>query len=376
MEPPPGPGGSADECLLRLTAAAFRRLHGLPGDHEPAPGPDAPWAAARRHRVAPLWCAAAGAAAPAAQRRAAYGRAVYATRCAAEAERLAARLAPRLRRLVLIKGPALARQAWPDPGLRPFDDLDFRCAFEDYPALVAAMADAGYRPLVADGRRGAHDWHFGWGATFLGQAGLRVEANCRFFAPHYPCPATLRIDDPTAAAPLALDTDSVLAPIPAVHLALASLHLFWHGGERLAWLVDVAGLLARNPGAFEAADTRLAREGFARRALHTGALLAERVFGPGLLTGEPRAAIEPAAALFAAQLREDRPPDAAAQRRLHHGLMRAGERTRYTLRRALTPGAADFDRVPLPVRLHGLYWALRPLRVLGTLVSRRPSSQP
>lgn len=112
--------------FISTARAAFRRLHGLAPDAPPATFSDAPRAFnawARKHRLTGLLAINTPDAGET-LRTAAYGQAQHSARFAGEAERLYAWLAPRLPALALVKGPALAAQAWPQPGLRSFDDLD------------------------------------------------------------------------------------------------------------------------------------------------------------------------------------------------------------------------------------------------------------
>ena len=354
--------GARAEAELRLQKCrrAFRKLHGLsPAPEDAVLPPEAggdllPWA--RRHRVLGLLYAGGEAGESPAWRSAAYGQAVNSARLAAEAERLYERLAPSVKNLRLVKGPALAAQAWPDLGLRAFDDLDWRCARAAGPALDAALRDAGYRPEISDDPRRGHYWHFGWGVAYLGPGNIRIEANYRSFPPHWPWPVG---DDPAdSGVEIRLDHGVVRAPSPAEHLALACGHALWHGGERLAWIADIAGLLARNPEAFARAIA--ATRGFARRALRVGAGLADALFGPGLLRSPP--APDAAERMFLEQLRRGGGVSDAERRRLHRSLLSPFERVLYVARRALTPGDGDFRRRVFAPALRPLYWLYRPLR--------------
>ena len=357
-----------DELLARARRA-FRALQGLSvvpeiprGAESGAPVPADPLlAAARRHRVVGLL--RAGGEAPCdgePWRAAAYGQALHSARCAAEAARVFAALDAAAGPALLIKGPALAVQAWPDPGLRAFDDLDFRCPRAAFSAVCAALDRAGYRPELGDERMRSHYWHFGWGISFVHPEGFRVEVNHRFFPPQYPWPRALRPFAGLGTGPLALDGAVARAPTPELHLLLCCHHALWHGGERLAWIADIAGLLARHPEAYDRA--RAAARGFARRALGAGAGLAEALFGPGLLRPPP----PPGAAerLFLEQLRRGCGVTDAERIRLHRSLLSPFERARYAARRALTPGDGDFRRRVFAPALRPLYWLYRPLRAV------------
>ena len=357
------------EELLARARHAFHAMHALPGapgaappasgPAAEAPGADDPLlAAARRHRVVGLLRAGGDArCAGESWRVAAYGQALHSARCAAEAARVFAALDAAAGPALLVKGPALAAQAWPDPGLRAFDDLDFRCPSDAFPAVCSTLGREGYRPELDDERRRSHYWHFGWGMAFVHPDGFRVEVNHRFFPPQYPWPR--RLPSGVGAAPLALDGAVVRAPSPALHLLLSCHHALWHGGERLAWIADIAGLLARHPEAFVLA--RAVAPGFARRALLAGVGLADSLFGPESVHARPP--VSAAERLFLEQLRRDRGVNDAERRWLHRSLLSTFERARYAARRAGTPGDGDFRRLRLPPALRPLYWLYRPLRL-------------
>ena len=365
--------GDGGECsnpsvddFLPLARRAFRALHGLPDAGNAVLAPDArdrlfPWA--RRHRLTGLLQAGLPDAGEA-LRAAAYGQAQHTARCAHEAERLFALLAPRLQTLALLKGPALAAQAWPEAGLRHFDDLDFLCAGRDFPAFAAGMARAGYAPEVRDPRRRSHLWHYGWGASFRHPDGFMVEVKRRFFPPQYPWPCLCNPSWKTAFANKKLENADVRVPTPALHLLLGCLHAVWHGWARLAWIADVAGLLARHPGIFSQAQALAARCPFAENALAAGCGVAEAIFGPGLCPAAvPPGVVGQAIALLDGTARA---MGGGELRRFHRQFMTKTEVFSYRLRRIATPGDGDFRWISLPPALRGLYWLLRPLR--GALI--------
>ena len=352
--------------FLAWSRQAFRTLHGLPRTDNagavPAEEREALFAWARRHRVLGLLQAGLPGAGDA-LRAAAYGKSKHSARLALEAERLFARLAPVLQQPALLKGPALAAQAWPDPGLRSYDDLDLLVDRGDGRPLLDVLRAAGYAPEIADPWRRAHLWRYGWSLAFRHPEGFRVEANHRFFPPHYPWPRrrAARREMPFVAQPL--ESAAVRAPAPELHLLLGALHAIWHGWARLAWLADLAGLLARHPGIFPRAQALAADSPFARRALLAGCGAAEAIFGPGLapdaLSAAPGAASAEAIALLAGSARNLR---GSELRKFHEQFMAPPEKTAYRWRRMVIPGDGDFRWIRLPPALRGLYWLLRPVR--------------
>ena len=353
------------ECrdFIAWIQESFRRLHGLPAESLPATGRDAFSSfnsLARKHRLTGLMATVAPDA-DEALKTAAYGQAQHAARFTHEAERLFALLAPRLSSLALVKGPALASQAWPQPGLRSFDDLDFLCARSDYPHLLAGLRAAGYAPATDDPRRMEHLWHYGWGVAFRHPEGFLVEANHRFFPPHYPWPRRIHATGTSGFASQPLDAAAVRAPTPALHLLLGCEHAIWHGWARLAWIADLAGLLARHPDVFAQAMALARGCPFAERALTVGCAVADALFGPGL--GPVGRMFPDVVAHAAARLGgQTRGMNAGELRKFHERFMTRREILAYRWRRTFTPGDGDFQRLSLPPAWRGLYWLFRPAR--------------
>ena len=255
----------------------------------------------------------------------------------------------------------MAAQAWPQIGLRSFDDLDFLCARRNYTRLLAGMRTAGYAPAADDPRRMEHLWHYGWGVAFRHPDGFLVEINHRFFPPHYPWPRRIRVAETDGFASQPLDAAAVRAPTPALHLLLSCEHAIWHGWARLAWIADVAGLLARHPDAFPQAMALARSCPFAERALTAGCAVADALFGPGL--GPVGRMFPDVVAHAAARLGgQARGMNDVELRRFHERFMTRAEIFAYRWRRAFTPGDGDFQRLSLPSALRGLYWLLRPAR--------------
>ena len=349
--------------FLPLARRAFRALHNLSNSGEPPVlSPETRerlFAWARRHRLLGLLQAGLPDESEA-LRSAAYRQTQHTSRFVHEAERLFALLSPALPAVTLVKGPPLAAQAWPEPGLRSFDDLDFLCARGDFPAFAAAMATAGYAPEIEDPRRRSHLWRYGWGVAFLHPDGFMVEVKSRFFPPQYPWPCWCNRSWRKSFANQKLDGAEVRAPAPALHLLLGCLHAVWHGWARLAWLADIAGLLARHPGIFPQAQALAARCRFAENALAAGCAVAEAIFGPGLgPAAASSAVVDEAIALLNGSARA---MDGRELRRFHEKFMVRTEILMYRLRRTLIPGDGDFRWISLPPALRGLYWLLRPLR--------------
>lgn len=360
------------QAWIKMCRQAFRVLHGLdPTDLYSAwPLEDAPrlLAWARRHRMLGLLHAHATSASPT-WRNPAFGQVAYTARCTSLAEKLQAHWRNDGLPMVLVKGPALARQAWPDAGIRSFDDLDYRCPRSEYDTLCRIMTAEQCEPEHSDSVRQSHYWQFGWGIMFRHPEGILIEVNHRSFLPHYPYLAPLSVGDVRLCQSLAFDTETVITPTPSYHLLLCSMHLVWHGGERLSWVADIAGLLVRHPSAFQEAE-RLARQQsmFAVRALHTACTLAEKIFGPHVLPAPaPMQSLE-GINYLETHLTTERAPQPAAVRALHRALLSPLEQANYSLRYAFGPGDGDFRSKTFSKKWRWLYWIWRPWRVLRNAV--------
>ena len=102
---------------------------------------------------------------------------------------------------------------------------------------------------------------------------------------------------------------------------------------------------------------------FAQKTLIAGCGVAEALFGPGLtstpIPPAPPAVVGEAVALLKGTARSMRGREL---RGFHEQFMTHAEKTAYRVLRVFFPGDGDFQWVPLPVALRGLYWILRPIR--------------
>ena len=122
---------------------------------------------------------------------------------------------------VLVKGWAIARH-YPEPGLRPYCDLDFCVSQDHYRAAKAALKDA-------DTRGAAVDLHIGFGKFYEQQ--------------------TDRVFEHTQVIKLGEGDVRVLCPED--HLRFLCLHLLRHGAVRPLWLADIAVLIESRKDNFD-----------------------------------------------------------------------------------------------------------------------------
>jgi hypothetical protein len=364
-----GEPNSGFETVRRCCAAALRGAAGLIV-------PEADFAVcglalAERHRVVPLVAAGLSIEARERFRRRVLALAQQTIRLEQELAFLSGILSAAGVEFLVLKGPALARQGYPVPDLRVYDDLDLWIESRDLEAAVRALEADGYRrlePLRA--RAAACAWRAGIEVA-LRHPGrerlIEVAHGWRTLAP------TRRAADEIIAAATVLEIAGaqVRAPGPVHALIFACLHGAHHRWDRFSWVADVAGLWLRLSPAERENACAVARRWRVEAMLGLGLRLASEHLGLVLegraaaLAGAPR--VE---ALFRrVRLEEIGPADARVpmlerlrfERDAQDSALR---RLRTMAGWIFTPTLGDIEAVPLPGALYPLYAAIRPLRLL------------
>jgi hypothetical protein len=75
---------------------------------------------------------------------------------------------------VVLKGPAVAHEGYPDPSWRPFGDVDVLVPSDRFEAAFGILSELGYRRTFVDPRPGFAA-RFGKGAAHVGRDGLEVD---------------------------------------------------------------------------------------------------------------------------------------------------------------------------------------------------------
>jgi Uncharacterised nucleotidyltransferase len=271
------------------------------------------------------------------------------------------------------KGPVLAAQAYGDIALREFEDIDLVLRQRDVAAADRLLPAVGYSrefpPVFAPGQSaplipGEYNYRDS-------ERRLMVELHTERTFRHFPAPPDL---DALALrlAPVCLsghDIPTFSIEDTLVFLCVHGAKDFW---QRIVWVADVVELIRSHPRidwdrAFAFADAVRAR-----RILHLGLALADRLFQismPDEIRSRIRA--DSTAGSVAAQMqrsllgRTALPLGARAtfdyRRYMLPGTL-AG--IRYAFRLATVPAAEDWQSIRLPRPLAPLYAALRPLRLL------------
>jgi hypothetical protein len=264
-------------------------------------------------------------------------------------------------RWLLWKGPAIALQAWGNPALRSFADIDIVVESRDRARAVSAIVAAGWRPR--DGMSLAQQrWVLrGSGAYEFEREGetLLVELHWRFASGRYPTGIHVT-DAMSRAEPLVIDGLEVLVPGPADTLLLAALHATKHGWSQAEEALTFDRLHASRPDAAVEAGERAIRSGLGdawRLAMEVrGALLSTR-----------GAAAQPTPGVLAAAALERMRRGDGGWRPDHRWTLswitRDRDRVRYWLHALLAPTREEWKWMRLPGPLAWLYPFVRVIRL-------------
>src|ERR1700674_2122369 len=173
---------------------------------------------------------------------------------------------------LVVKGPVLAVQAYGDPAMRAYGDLDLLVRQRDIRRATELMIAAGYAPAVP---LSAIDAGKIPGQYLFSQPQLKLlvelhnDLTLRYF------PRRLPLED-FFARQIRVPLDAHEAPALSVEdeLVLICVHGAKHFWERLMWIADVAALVSRQTGIDWERVADSARVVGAERMLHTGLRLA------------------------------------------------------------------------------------------------------
>jgi len=146
-------------------------------------------------------------------------------------------------RALVVKGPVLAVEAYADPGLRSYGDLDLLVRQRDIHRATELLIASGYQAAISlDAiRRGKIPGQY---LFCKRDAKLLVELHNDLTLRYFPRP--LPIEDFFARqVRVRLDAHEVPAPSLEDHLVLICVHGAKHFWERLSWIADVAGMVSQ-----------------------------------------------------------------------------------------------------------------------------------
>ena len=286
-------------------------------------------------------------------------------------------------RAVAYKGPALALQVYGDLKLRSFVDLDVLVRRADAARAGRVLASVGYRPhLRLTPAQEAMLPRSECDRVYLKEGrGVMLELHWAVAPPYFSLGVETE-DVLDGASGVELCGGLALVPAPEMLLLLLCVN-----GAKDLWValepVCAVAELARAPAGLDwERVVALARRARALRMLLVGLLLARDLLDAPLPAEVARLAdSDPAARRLAAQARrrlserETRVPGIMEETRFRVAAReRLRERARYCALRLLTPTYRDCSP-ELPPSLSFVYYALRPLRLLGGAL-KRPTSKP
>jgi hypothetical protein len=279
------------------------------------------------------------------------------------------------------KGPILANEAYDDPSVRQFDDLDILVRKRDLLRAKHVIESMGYgeilglprniedsvfrpsKPYILRHHDGSHD----------------IDLSCHILHDYF------SFQFPTSAlwghtSTVSLDGHVIRTlPIESLFLFLC-LHGAKHLWSRPAWVADVAGLLVRKADEMKWERVwHLAKAGDAIRILKLGVGLAEQTYRVPVPADLRRHLIaDPTVETLLQSIQEQRRtrvglPDNDDLERLatHLALrQRLRSRIRYLILRGTTPSYNDWRTLRLPTLLYPLYYPFRLLRLLRVAATR------
>jgi hypothetical protein len=173
---------------------------------------------------------------------------------------------------LVVKGPVLAVEAYGDPAMRAYGDLDLLVRQPDIRRATELMIAAGFAPAVPlsaiDAGKIPGQYLFSKPEAKL-IVELHNDLTLRYF------PRRLPLEE-YFARQIRVRLDAHEAPALSVEdeLVLISIHGAKHFWERLMWIADVAALVSRQTGIDWQRVADSARAVGAERMLHTGLRLA------------------------------------------------------------------------------------------------------
>lgn len=280
------------------------------------------------------------------------------------------------------KGPVLAVVAYGDLALRQFHDLDILVRPQDGLRAKRLLGAEGYHftarlnaGLSRHYATSANHHHF---AMHRADGRVVIELHWQVAASSFwPAQQTEVLWQRHLHTLLLGKTINTFAPEELV--LLLCMHGSRHSWERLGFVVDLAELFRRFIGLDGTALLAEAARSRSQRMLGLGLWLAYNLFEaplPATLQTwlqADRTAVGLADRLIPRLFGRQRWQPSSLERlafRLHL-FDRRRDRWRYGLSMLTAPTAIEWQRWPLPARLHGLYRLLRPLRLAGKYLSPR-----
>lgn len=268
------------------------------------------------------------------------------------------------------KGPVLAAQAYGDPALRVFSDLDLILRHSDVARACGLLAEQGYQsqiPLAAvSAGRVPGQFPFVRPGSRV-HVELHTERTLRYF------PRRLNLEEMLRRLQsISVNGREVLTFSAEDTLSLLCVHGSKHFWERLMWIADIAALVQQPQGMNWQLCVAQAGLLGARRMVHLGVLLAENLLQASLpetvksQVHADRGAVALASQVQRRYLADDRAIPRIFERMQFRVRMRGAivPGTAYLLRLATAPTEEDWAGAPPRRPFSFLQRVLRPFRLV------------
>ena len=276
------------------------------------------------------------------------------------------------------KGVSLAAMAYQDLSARPAGDLDLLVHPRDIAQASSILFERGFTRLThihADGApiiQGLHEYQFERTSDWM-----QLELRWKLDLEHPGFRRNLGMEWMWPSRRIVNFAGAEIPNLnPEITLLVLCMHGSKHGWPRLIWILDVAQLLLSFPMFDWNEAIREGKKTGLSRTLALGVLLAHRVIGVNVPESLlHRFASDSSISILAQQIQEalfDLGSSALEHRTGYKvQLMEFSDRIRYLFSlEPLRPNDADRAMLPLPKPLHGLYYLIRPFRILRDRVTK------
>lgn len=266
---------------------------------------------------------------------------------------------------VPFKGPVLTALAYENVAMRQFGDLDVLVRADERTRARELLLGDGY--TMYDGWSHVHELNHEY--TVVGtRSGVRLDVHWKLFPQ-----AVLRVKPDQLRQRLAvvrIGDRAVRTFSPEDTLLILCVHADTHAWERLKWISDIAQLVASQPRLDWARAVEIAASSGSERLLLLGLRLADDLLGaaspePVMTRARTNRHVTRLATTVSERLFEPALSDVDADREKSLLQLRSRDRLWHKLWLAATPNESDWEVMRLPGSLSGLYYVIRPFRLLG-----------
>jgi len=272
--------------------------------------------------------------------------------------------------VIALKGPAFALQAWGDPAMREYSDLDLLVKPRHLPEVAKLLAARGYRA-----RRYAPDDNYGaaffdFESEFTIADGVAIDLHIKLAPSYFPA----GIDSERLwqnIVRVEMEGASVATSNPIDSARFVAAHAAKHGWRCLGFVSDFAALASSVQLDWQALFDETGSQ--SRRMLSVGVILAREMCGariPAEFAAVARR--DRVAACLAHDIRARMFETSADSLSLFHdwvvplrSIEGTAVRLRYVAGRAFRPTVEDREFIDLPRKIQWAYYLTRPLRMLG-----------